>query len=83
MSLFCRSEVNRPSSRPHARPLAALAAALQGQGELGNGQLFRTIRATQRRFFDPPQLDHARGVPHRRLLAKARPTSANEMVKRS
>jgi hypothetical protein len=43
---------------PARRFLQALAEALQGQHEVGDGLLYRTIREIQRRHFDPPQLDH-------------------------
>jgi hypothetical protein len=64
-----------------ARPLAVasrdvflldLAAALQGQANLGDGTIFRLIREVQRRHFDPPQLTDARAQPHSRAWAKAR-----------
>jgi hypothetical protein len=62
-----------------ARPLAvrdrdaflqAVAEALQGHREIGDGDVARAVRVVQRRFFDPPQLDE-RSQPHRRM-AKAR-----------
>jgi hypothetical protein len=45
---------------PSARDafLLDLAAALQGQENLGDGTVFRLIREVQRRHFDPPRLDH-------------------------
>jgi hypothetical protein len=35
--------------------LEALAAELRGLDDIGDGQLFRAIRAVQRKHFDPPQ----------------------------
>jgi hypothetical protein len=37
--------------------LLDLAAALQGQENLGDGTVFRLIREVQRKHFDPPRLD--------------------------
>jgi hypothetical protein len=58
-----------------ARPLAvrdrdaflqAVAELLQARSEIGNGDVHRTIRVAQRRFYDPPEFDeHAQ--PHRRM----------------
>jgi hypothetical protein len=41
---------------PHLRDefLQAVAVALAGQREIGPGVVFRVLRDTQRRFFDPP-----------------------------
>jgi hypothetical protein len=64
-----------------ARPLAVqdrdpflqeVAALLAGIADPGDGDVSRAIRATQRRFFDPPELSPARSAPHRRLMARAR-----------
>lgn len=51
--------------------LLDLAAALQGQENLGDGAVFRLIREVQRRHFDPPELD-GREEPHSRAWAKVR-----------
>ena len=62
-----------------ARPLAvrdrdpflqAVAAQLNGRRDVGDSDVNRAIRAVQRQFFDPPELN-AHTVPHRRLMAKA------------
>ena len=45
--------------------LVDLAAALQGQ-VIGDGTVFRVIREVQRKFWDPPQLDH--DVSHRAAM---------------
>jgi hypothetical protein len=50
--------------------LLDLAAALQGQENLGDGTIFRLIREVQRRHFDPPETDE-RAQPHSRAWAKA------------
>jgi hypothetical protein len=44
---------------PHARDLflQEIADKLAVAGELGDGAVFRAIRETQKRHFDPPQLD--------------------------
>jgi hypothetical protein len=47
--------------RPHDRDdfLRAVANALaNGGGPVGDGDVNRAIRAAQKKFFDPPQLDH-------------------------
>jgi hypothetical protein len=62
-----------------ARPLAvrdrdaflqAVAEALQGHREIGDGDVHRVVKAAQRRFWDPPQFDE-RSELHRRMV-KAR-----------
>jgi hypothetical protein len=54
--------------QPDARTafLLDLAAALQGQGNLGDGTVFRLIREVQRRHFDPPLSTDERAEPHHR-----------------
>jgi hypothetical protein len=47
--------------------LQELAAALQGQQEIGDGALYRAIREVQRKHFDPERLDHP---PPRPAVAK-------------
>jgi hypothetical protein len=47
--------------RPHDRDdfLRAVADALaNGGGPVGDGDVNRAIRAAQKKFFDPPVLDH-------------------------
>ena len=47
--------------RPHDRDdfLREVANALANSGgPVGDGDVNRAIRAAQRKFFDPPQLDH-------------------------
>ncbi len=41
---------------PHLRDefLQAVADALAGQNEIGPGTVYRAIKDTQKRFFDPP-----------------------------
>jgi len=62
-----------------ARPLAvqdrdaflqAVAEAMQGHREIGDGDVHRAIVTAQRRFYDPPITDE-RAQPHRRM-ARAR-----------
>jgi hypothetical protein len=62
-----------PLARDQRGPfLEALAVALQGNPEqLGDGALFRLIRETQRRFWDPP-LQTGAGPSHTHRVAKAR-----------
>jgi hypothetical protein len=57
--------------QPDARAgfLEAVAAALQGR-EIGDGSVGRAIRQTQRAFFDPPELEGARGPQHRGARAR-------------
>ena len=43
----------------------ALNAALQSQ-DLGDGAVYRVIREVQRKFWDPPQMDH--DVGHRAAM---------------
>jgi hypothetical protein len=63
-----------------ARPLAvrdrdaflqAVAEALQGHREIGDGDVHRAIVVAQRRFYDPPITD-GRVQPHPRRAARAR-----------
>jgi hypothetical protein len=58
-----------------ARPLAvadrdaflqAVAEALQGHREIGDGDVARAVREVQRRFFDPPLETDERSQPHHR-----------------
>jgi hypothetical protein len=51
--------------------LLDLAAALQGQENLGDGTLFRLLRELQGKHLDAPQF-YARSEPHSRAWAKAR-----------
>jgi hypothetical protein len=68
-AVFAASRPLQPGDRDAF--LLELAAALAGIVDPGDGDIARAIRQTQRRFFDPPELN-AHAVPHRRLLAKAR-----------
>jgi hypothetical protein len=43
--------------------LAAVAAELEANGPVGIGSVHRVARVVQRRFFDPPVVDHG---PQRR-----------------
>jgi hypothetical protein len=44
--------------------LIALAEALQGREDIGDGELFLLLRKLQQRFFDPPTLsDHPEPRP--------------------
>jgi hypothetical protein len=64
-----------------ARPLAvrdrdaflqAVAEALQGRREIGDGDVHRAVKVAQRQFWDPPITDE-RVQPHpRRVMARAR-----------
>jgi hypothetical protein len=64
-----------------ARPLAvrdrdaflqAVAEALQGHREIGDGDVARVVRMVQRRFFDPPLETDERAQSHPRRMARAR-----------
>jgi hypothetical protein len=46
--------------------LQDVAAALQGRSEIGDGDIHRAVQAAQRKFWDPPQLDH--DVGHRAAM---------------
>jgi hypothetical protein len=45
--------------------LQEVASELQRCGEIGPGALFKILRETQRRFFDPPILTHGRLAKYR------------------
>jgi hypothetical protein len=47
--------------------LQAVAAALQGAGEIGPGVVHRVCAELQRRFWDPPDLHAAGASKYRRL----------------
>jgi hypothetical protein len=47
--------------------LQDVAAALQGRSEIGDGDIHRAVQAAQRKFWDPPLLDHQPRV--RRVLS--------------
>jgi hypothetical protein len=55
--------------------LEALAAELRGQGELGDGAIYRAIRAVQRRYFDPPL---STSEPHR--ATRRQPQRASSVI---
>jgi hypothetical protein len=46
--------------------LQAVAAALQGCRDLGDVAVYRAIAEVQRKYWDPPQLDHE--VGHRAAM---------------
>jgi hypothetical protein len=48
--------------------LRAVAEALQGCQELGDGTVYRIVAEAQRRFWDPPLMDHQRRS--RRVVAR-------------
>jgi hypothetical protein len=47
--------------------LQAVAEALQGRREIGDGDVHRAIATVQRRFYDPPITDE-RTQPRRRMV---------------
>ena len=49
--------------------LAALAHLLEGRNEIGDGELYRTLRDLQREHFRPPDLG-SRGVDHSQKIQK-------------
>jgi hypothetical protein len=38
--------------------LQEVARALQGRAEIGDGDIHRAVQTAQRKFWDPPQMDH-------------------------
>jgi hypothetical protein len=44
------------------RFLEAVAAALRCHAEIGDGTIGRAIRETQAKYWDPPQLERAKGT---------------------
>jgi hypothetical protein len=48
--------------------LSALATLFQGRSEVGDGELFRSIKQLQREHFRPPALEH----PPQQLARKVR-----------
>ena len=56
-AVFHGAQPLRPQDRDDY--LRAVANALaNGGGPVGDGDVNRAIRAAQKKFFDPPQLDH-------------------------
>jgi hypothetical protein len=53
----------QPLTPDQRGPFLEQLARELGQGEIGDGALYRVLRETQRRFFDPPA---STGEPHRK-----------------
>jgi hypothetical protein len=52
--------------------LEMLAAKLNGQRELGDGEVYRVCRELQREYFAPPTFDRDEGGKYDRIVRRAR-----------